>query len=105
MRVARSRELLACGFAGAAVARVMQIGRRALCRVPTPRTRPQRRPPADPVEALAHQTYGYRMVAAFVRCKHGIIAKADIYARVLARCRWVGLPWLDTGTHRDKGRP
>jgi hypothetical protein len=49
-RVARSRELVARGFAVATVARVMQISRQALYRTPTPRRPPQRRPPADAVE-------------------------------------------------------
>jgi putative transposase len=76
-RVARSRELVARGFAAAAVARVLQVTRQAIYRTPTPRTVPQRRPPADAVEAaivaeaLANQTDGYRMVAAFVRRKLG----------------------------------
>jgi hypothetical protein len=71
-RVARSRELVARGFAVAAVARVLQISRQAIYRVPTPRRPPQRRPPTDPVEqaiveeATANQTDGYRMVTAFV---------------------------------------
>ena len=65
MRVARSRELVARGFAAAAVARVMQISRQALYRTPTPRRPPQRRPPADLVEAAIveiacdNQTDGY----------------------------------------------
>jgi putative transposase len=76
-RVARSRELVARGFAVAAVARVMQISRQALYRTPTPRTPPQRRPLSDLVEqatvaeAMANQTDGYRMVTAFVRRKLG----------------------------------
>ncbi len=76
-RVARSRELVAGGFAAAAVARVMQITRQAIYRTPTPRSAPQRRPPIDPVEAaiveeaLANQTDGYRMVCAFVRRRLG----------------------------------
>jgi putative transposase len=76
-RVARSRELVARGFAVAAVARVLQISRQALYRTPTPRTLPQRRPPADPIEqaivevARDNQTDGYRMVTAFVRRKLG----------------------------------
>lgn len=76
-RVARSRELVARGFAAAAVARVLQITRQAIYRTPTPRTVPQRRPPTDAVEAaiveeaLANQTDGYRMVTAFVRRKLG----------------------------------
>jgi len=77
-RVARSRQLVARGFAVAAVARVMQISRQALYRTPPPRTPPQRRAPADPVEqaiveeATANQTDGYRMVTAFVRRKLGV---------------------------------
>ncbi len=76
MRVARSRELVARGFA-AAVARVMQITRQAIYRRPSPRSAPQRRPVSDPVEAaiveeaLANQTDGYRMVCAFVRRRLG----------------------------------
>jgi putative transposase len=76
-RVARSRELVAKGFAVAAVARVLQISRQALYRTPTPRRPPQRRPVTDPVEraiveeALANQTDGYRMVTAFVRRRLG----------------------------------
>jgi putative transposase len=76
-RVARSRELVARGFAVAAVARVMQVSRQALYRTSTPRRPPQRRPPADPVEeaivaeATANQTDGYRMVTAFVRRRLG----------------------------------
>ena len=76
-RVARSRELVAGGFAVAAVTRVLQISRQAVYRTPKPRTAPQRRPPADPVEAaiveeaMANQTDGYRMVTAFVRRKLG----------------------------------
>ncbi len=76
-RVARSRELVARGFAAATVARVLQITRQAIYRVPTPRTVPQRRPPADLVEAAiveeatANQTDGYRMVTAFVSRRLG----------------------------------
>jgi putative transposase len=85
-RVARSRELVARGFAVAAVARVLQISRQAIYRTPTPRTPPQRRPPADPVEqaiveeAIANQTDGYRLVTAFVRRRLGV---AVIRKRVL----------------------
>ncbi len=77
MRVARSRLLVAEGYALATVARVMQVSRQALYRVPRPRAAPQRRPVSDPVEqaiveeAMANQTDGYRMVCAFVRRKLG----------------------------------
>ena len=64
-RAARSRELVGCGFAATAVARVMQISRQAIYRTPEPRSAPQRRPPADRVEqaivevATDNQTDGY----------------------------------------------
>jgi putative transposase len=89
VRVARSRELVARGFAVAAVARVMQVSRQALYRTPTPRRPPQRRPPADPVEqaivaeALANQTDGYRMVCAFVRRRLGIAVNRKRVLRVM----------------------
>jgi len=89
MRVARSRELVARGFAVAAVARVMQITRQALYRTPTPRRSPQRRPPADPVEqaivevAQDNQTDGYRMVTAFVRRKLGVAVNRKRVLRVM----------------------
>jgi putative transposase len=76
-RVARSRELVARGFALAAVTRVLQVSRQAVYRTPTPRTVPQRRPLFDPVEtaiveeAIANQTDGYRMVTAFVSRRLG----------------------------------
>ena len=76
-RVTRSRELVARGFAVAAVTRVLQVSRQAVYRTPTPRTVPQRRPPVDPVEtviveeAIANQTDGYRMVTAFVSRRLG----------------------------------
>jgi putative transposase len=89
MRVARSRELVARGFAVAAVARVMQISRQALYRTAVPRTPPQRRPVSDPVEqaiveeAMANQTDGYRMVTAFVRRKLGVPVNRKRVLRVL----------------------
>ncbi len=88
-RVARSRELVARGFAAAAVARVLQITRQAIYRTPTPRTLPQRRRPADAVEAaiveeaIANQTDGYRMVTAFVRRKLGVAVNRKRVLRVM----------------------
>jgi putative transposase len=88
-RVARSRELVARGFAVAAVARVLQISRQAIYRTPTPRRPPQRRPVSDPVEAaiveeaLANQTDGYRMVCAFVRRRLGIAVNRKRVLRVM----------------------
>jgi putative transposase len=78
VRVARSRRLVAEGYALATVARVMQISRQALYRTPAPRRPPQRRPAVDAVEqaivaeATADQTDGYRMVTAFVRQRLGV---------------------------------
>ena len=89
MRVARSRELVGCGFAVAAVARVMQISRQALYRTPTSRRPPRRRPVTDPVEqaiveeALANQTDGYRMVCAFVRRRLGVAVNRKRVLRVM----------------------
>ncbi len=89
MRVARSRRLVAEGYALATVARVLQISRQALYRVPRPRTVPQRRPAVDPVEqaideiAGANQTDGYRMVTAFVRRKLGVPVNRKRVLRVM----------------------
>ncbi len=89
MRVARSRRLVAEGYALATVARVMQISRQALYRVPTPRAAPQRRLVTDPVEAaiveeaLANQTDGYRMVCAFVRRRLGVAVNRKRVLRVM----------------------
>ncbi len=88
-RVARSRDLVAEGHAPSVVARVAGISRQALYRVPRPRTVPQRRPPADAVEAaivaeaLANQTDGYRMVCAFVRRRLGVAVNRKRVLRVM----------------------
>ena len=89
MRVARSRRLVAEGYALATVARVMHVSRQALYRVPTLRSVPQRRPVSDPVEAaiveeaLANQTDGYRMVCAFVRRRLGVAVNRKRVLRVM----------------------
>jgi putative transposase len=88
-RVARSRDLVAEGHSPSVVARVARISRQALYRTPTPRTRPQRRPPADPVEqaivevAEANQSDGYRMVAALTRQKLGRAVNRKRVLRVM----------------------
>jgi putative transposase len=95
VRVARSRRLVAEGYALATVARVMQISRQALYRVPTVRRPPQRRPPSDPVEAaiveeaLANQTDGYRMICAFVRRRLGIAVNRKRVLRVMRERRLI----------------
>jgi putative transposase len=88
VRVARSRRLVAEGYALATVARVMQISRPALYRVPTPRTAPQRRVVSlvEQViveEATANQTDGYRMVCAFVRRRLGVAVNRKRVLRVM----------------------
>lgn len=78
-RVTRSRELVDGGHKVAVVARVMQISRQAIYRVPTPSRPPDasKRPPVDDVEkaiievAEANPTDGYRMVCAWVNRKLG----------------------------------
>ena len=73
-RVARSRELVAAGYAIAAVARVLQVTRQAIYRVPRPRRPPDaaERRPACEIEAAivetaeANPTDGYRLVTAWV---------------------------------------
>jgi putative transposase len=88
-RVARSRELVARGFAVAAVARVMRVSRQALYRTPRPRRPPQRRPPVDAIEqaivaeALANQSDGYRMICAFVRRQLGVAVNRKRVLRVM----------------------
>jgi putative transposase len=90
VRVARSRELVAHGFAVAAVARVMQVSRQALYRVPHRRPAAAGRPVVrDEVEqaivevAEANQTDGYRMVTAFVRRKLGRAVNRKRVLRVM----------------------
>jgi putative transposase len=92
VRVARSRVLVAEGDALATVARVMQITRQALYRVPKPRNPPDaaRRPPAQGsvdaaiVEvAKANPTDGYRIVTAWVGRKLGRAVNRKRVLRVL----------------------
>jgi len=90
-RVARSRELVAAGRKPAVVARVMQITRQAIYRVPQPRKPPDasKRPPVDDVEAAIVQvaeenpTDGYRIVTAWVRRKLGRAVNRKRVLRVM----------------------
>jgi putative transposase len=88
-RVARSRELIAKGYALAAVARVLGVTRQAIYRTPKPRTAPQRRPVSDPVEqaivevAQENPTDGYRMVWAMTRRKLGQAVNRKRVLRVM----------------------
>jgi putative transposase len=94
-RVARSRELVARGFAVAAVARVMKITRQAIYRTPKPRTAPERRPPVDEVEeaivevAKDNPTDGYRIVTAWVRRKLGQAVNKKRVLRVMRAHRLI----------------
>jgi putative transposase len=94
-RVARSRELVARGFAAATVARVLQITRQAIYRLPTARTAPQRRPVTDPVDvaivevAKANPTDGYRMVAAWTQRKLGVAVNRKRVLRVMREQRLI----------------
>jgi putative transposase len=90
-RVARSRELVARGFAAATVARVLQVSRQALYRVPArrPKAAGPPAPVSDEVEraivevANDNQTDGYRMVAALVRRKLGRAVNRKRVLRVM----------------------
>ncbi len=78
-RVAYARELVAAGHRPAVVARILQISRQAIYRVPKPRRAlaSPTRPPTDAVdaaivaEAHANPTDGYRLVTAWVRRRLG----------------------------------
>jgi putative transposase len=89
MRVTRSRELVAEGYALSAVARVAQITRQAIYRTPKPRTAPQRRPVSCEVDeaivqvAKANPTDGYRMVWALTRRKLGRAVNRKRVLRVM----------------------
>jgi putative transposase len=94
-RVAYARELVAAGHRPAAMARILQISRQAIYRVPKPRRAPARqRPPADRVEqaivdvATEHPTDGYRMVSAWA---HRRIGRPINRKRVLRVMRERGL--------------
>ena len=90
-RVAYARELVAAGHRPAVVARVLQISRQAIYRVPRPRKSPDaaRRPPVDDVEAaiveVAEQnpTDGYRIVTAWVRRRLGRAVNRKRVLRVM----------------------
>jgi putative transposase len=97
MRVTRSRELVAEGHSPSVVARVAQISRQAIYRVP--KTRPtaarRSRPPADETEAAivevaeANQTDGYRMVCALVVRKLGRAVNRKRVLRVMRERRLI----------------
>ena len=98
MRVTRSRELVAEGHSPSAVARVAQISRQAIYRVPKrrPATAARRAgPPACEVDAAiievaeANQTDGYRMVCALVVRKLGRAVNRKRVLRVMRERRLI----------------
>jgi putative transposase len=97
MRVTRSRELVAEGHAPSVVARVAQISRQAIYRVPKVRPAAAKRadPPADEVEAAIvqvardNQTDGYRMVCALVARKLGRAVNRKRVLRVMRERRLI----------------
>jgi putative transposase len=97
MRVTRSRELVAEGYRPSAVARVAQISRQAIYRVPKPGRAPASpgRPPTDEVEAAIvdvatkNPTDGYRMVTALVRRRLGRPVNRKRVLRVLRERRLI----------------
>jgi putative transposase len=97
MRVTRSRELVAEGYRPSAVARVAQISRQAIYRIPKPRRVPSApaRPPACEVEAAiiaeaeANPTDGYRMVCAWARRRLGRPVNRKRVLRVMRERRLI----------------
>ena len=97
MRVTRSRELVAEGYRPSAVARVAQISRQAIYRLPRPRRAPTSptRPPSDEVEAAivaeaeANPTDGYRLVCAWVRRRLGRPVNRKRVLRVMRERRLI----------------
>jgi putative transposase len=77
------------------VARILQVTRQAIYRVPKPRSAPQRRPPADETEraivetAKENPTDGYRMVWALTRRKLGRAVNRKRVLRVDARAKLI----------------
>jgi putative transposase len=96
-RVAYARELVAAGHRPAVVARILQISRQAIYRVPRPRRAPAAptRPPTDEVEAAivaeaeANPTDGYRMVTAWVRRRLGRRVNRKRVLRVMRERRLI----------------
>jgi putative transposase len=95
-RVAYARELVAAGHRPAVVARILQISRQAIYRVPKPRRAlaPQK-PPADQIEqaivdvATEHPTDGYRMVTAWARRRLGRAVNRKRVLRVMRERRLI----------------
>jgi putative transposase len=95
MRVTRSRELVAEGYRPSVVARVAQISRQAIYRVPKPRRAPAAPSRTDEVEAAivaeaeANPTDGYRLVTAWVRRRLGQPVNRKRVLRVMRERRLI----------------
>src|SRR5215207_7832205 len=97
MRVTQSRELVAAGYMPAVVARVAQISRQAIYRIPKTRPPAARRAGllTDEVDAAivevakANQTDGYRMVAALVARKLGRAVNRKRVLRIMRERRLI----------------
>ncbi len=97
-RVAYARELVAGGHRPAVVARILQISRQAIYRIPKrkpPAGGPRSVPPADEVEAAIvavaqdNPTDGYRMVTAWVRRRLGRPVNRKKVLRVMRERRLI----------------
>ena len=105
-----ARQLVAEGHSPSALARILQISRQAIYRVPSkaPAVAARSRPPVDDVEraivqvAQANPTDGYRIVTAWVQRKLGRAVNRKRVLRVMrANERWQrGLH-----THSEESRP
>ena len=90
-RVAYARQLVAEGHSPSVVARILQISRQAIYRIPTRRRQAvsRSRPPVDEVEraivevAEQNPTDGYRIVTAWVRRKLGRAVNRKRVLRVM----------------------
>ena len=90
-RVAYARELWAEGHSPSVLARVLQISRQAIYRIPTkpPAAVSRSRPPVDDVEAAIvevseqNPTDGYRIVTAWVRRRLGRAVNRKRVLRVM----------------------
>ncbi len=97
-RVAYARTLAAEGHSPSALARILQISRQAIYRVPRPPKRPDgaHRPPVDEVEtaivelAEANPTDGYRIVTAWVARKLGRPVNRKRVLRVMRERKLIG---------------
>jgi len=107
-RVAYARELVAEGHSPSVLARILQISRQGIYRVPCPARPPDaaKRPPVDDVEraivkvAEQNPTDGYRIVTAWVRRKLGRAINRKRVLRVMRERKLI-----QRRTHEHRRRP